>query len=106
MTGFLSKSRNGLDPPPYSCSAVLLLPLAASNTVVVRLARAAWKRLWHLGQHYSKGGVLFDSLEPAGQTQLALFGAVAVSAKPEQGGGWPCSGKAPVADPAYETSWS
>ena len=82
MTVFLSKSRYGLEPPPYSCSAVLTLPMATSDTVeLVRFARAALKRLWQPGNRYTKAGVIFDGLEPAGQTQLALFEAGPLSKK-------------------------
>ncbi|SMB99627.1 DNA-directed DNA polymerase [Hymenobacter roseosalivarius DSM 11622] len=82
MTVFLSKSRYGLEPPPYSCSAVLTLPVATNNTMeLVRFARAALKRLWQPGHRYTKAGVIFDGLEPAGQTQLTLFEAGPVSEK-------------------------
>ena len=82
LTVFLSKSRYGLEPPPYSCSAVLTLPVATSDTLeLVRFARAALKKLWQPGNRYTKAGVIFDGLEPAGQTQLALFEAAPVSEK-------------------------
>jgi DNA polymerase V len=82
LTVFLSKSRYGLEPPPYSCSAVLTLPVATSDTVeLVRFAKAALKRLWQPGQRYTKAGVILDGLEPAGQAQLSLFEAKPVSEK-------------------------
>ncbi|WP_426491304.1 Y-family DNA polymerase [Hymenobacter sp. 102] len=82
LTVFLSKSRYGLEPPPYSCSVVLTLPVATSDTVeLVRFARAALKRLWQPGNRYTKAGVMLDGLEPAGQTQLSLFEAPPVSEK-------------------------
>ena len=82
MTVFLSKSRYGLEPPPYSCSAVLTLPVATSDTVeLVRLARATLKKLWQPGNRYTKAGVIFDGRETAGQTQLVLFEAGSVSEK-------------------------
>ena len=82
LTVFLSKSRYGLEAPPYSASAVLTLPMATNDTMeLVRHARAALKRLWQPGQRYTKAGVILDGLEPAGQTQLALFEAAPVSEK-------------------------
>lgn len=82
LTVLLSKSRFGLEAPPYSASAVLTLPVATSDTLeLVRFARAALKRLWQPGQRYTKAGVILDGLEPAGQAQLSLFEAPLVSAK-------------------------
>lgn len=82
MTVFLSKSRYGLEPPPYSCSAVLTLPVATNDTIeLVRFARAALKRLWQPGNRYTKAGVILDGLEPEGQTQLTLFEPAPVSEK-------------------------
>ncbi|QIL78322.1 Y-family DNA polymerase [Hymenobacter sp. HDW8] len=82
MTVFLSKSRYGLEPPPYSCSTLFTLPVATSDTgELVRYARAALKKLWQPGTRYTKAGVILDGLEPAGQTQLGLFEAAPVSEK-------------------------
>lgn len=74
MTVFLSKNRYGLEPPPYSCSTVITLHVATSDTTeLLRIARMALKRLWQADARYTKAGVVFDGLEPAGQTQLSLF---------------------------------
>ncbi|MCB2380410.1 Y-family DNA polymerase [Hymenobacter sp. BT635] len=74
LTVFVSKSRYGLEPPPYSSSIVLSLPVATSDTVeLVRMARVALKRLWQPRQRYTKAGVTLEGLEPAGQAQLSLF---------------------------------
>lgn len=74
MTVYLSKSRYGLEPPPYSCSVVLTLRVATSDTSeLLRVARMALKRLWQADSRYTKAGVVLDGLEPAGQTQLSLF---------------------------------
>ena len=82
MTVFISKSRYGLEPLPYSCSTIFTLPVATNDTVeLVRFARAALKKLWQPGMRYTKAGVILDGLEPAGQTQLTLFEAVPVSEK-------------------------
>lgn len=82
MTVFLSKSRYGLEPPPYSCSAVLTLPTTTNDTLeLVRFARAALKRLWQPGNRYTKAGVILDGLEPEGQPQLTLFEPAPVSEK-------------------------
>ncbi|UOQ55642.1 DUF4113 domain-containing protein [Hymenobacter cellulosivorans] len=82
MTVFLSKSRYGLEPPPYSYSAVLTLPVATSDTVeLVRVARVALKRLWQPKNRYTKAGVILDGVEPASQTQLNLFEAGPLSEK-------------------------
>ncbi|MBX0293188.1 Y-family DNA polymerase [Hymenobacter sp. HSC-4F20] len=82
MTVFLSKSRYGVEPPPYSCSTVLTLPVATNDTLeLVRYARLALKRLWQADNRYTKAGVVLDGLEPAGQTQLTLFEAGPVSEK-------------------------
>ena len=82
LTVFLGKSRYGAEPPPYSRSAALTLPVATSDTVeLVRYARAALKKLWQPGQRYTNAGVVLDGLEPAGQTQLGLFEAGPVSEK-------------------------
>ena len=82
LTVFLGKSRYGAEPPPYSRSAVLTLPVATNDTVeLVRYARAALKKLWQPGQRYTNAGVVLDGLEPAGQTQLGLFEAGPVSEK-------------------------
>ncbi|UOQ71558.1 DinB/UmuC family translesion DNA polymerase [Hymenobacter cellulosilyticus] len=82
ITVFLSKSRFGLEAPPYSSSAVLTLPVATNDTLeLVRFARAALKRLWLPGNRYTKAGVILDGLEPASQTQLTLFEPGPVSAQ-------------------------
>ncbi|WP_375437261.1 Y-family DNA polymerase [uncultured Hymenobacter sp.] len=74
MTVYLSKNRYGLEPPPYSCSTVLTLPVAMSDTTqLLRYARMAVKKLWQANSVYTKAGVIFDGLEPLGQTQLSLF---------------------------------
>ena len=74
LTVFLSKSRYSQEPPPYSCSVVLTLPVASNNTVeLVRVARAALKRLWQSGNRYTKVGAILDGFEPAGQPQLQLW---------------------------------
>jgi DNA polymerase V len=76
LTVFLSKNRYGIEPPPYSCSAVLTLPVGSSDTVeLLRLARAGLARLWQPGTRYTKAGVVLDGLEPAGGQQLGLFAA-------------------------------
>ena len=42
MTVFLGKNRNGPEPPPYSCSAILTLPVATNDKLkLVRYACAA-----------------------------------------------------------------
>ena len=82
LTVFLSKSRYGQEPPPYSGSVVLTLPVARNDTgELVRVARAARPRLWQPGNRYTKAGVILDGLEPAGQQQLPLFETGAGSEK-------------------------
>ena len=82
LTIFLSKSRYGPEPPPYSGSVVLTLPVASNDTgELVRVARAALQRLWQPGNRYTKAGVILDGLEPAGQRQLPLFETGAGSEK-------------------------
>ena len=82
LTIFLSKSRYGQEPPPYSGSVVLTLPVASNDTgELVRVARAALQRLWQPGNRYTKAGVILDGLEPAGQQQLPLFETGAGSEK-------------------------
>jgi DNA polymerase V len=82
LTVFLSKSRFGLESPPYSASTVLTLPVATQDTgELLHYARTALKRLWQPGQRYTKAGIVLDGLEPAGQTQLTLFEAGPVSEK-------------------------
>ena len=85
LTIFLSKSRYGQEPPPYSGSVVLTLPVASNDTgELVRVARAALQRLWQPGNRYTKAGVILDGLEPAGQQQLPLFEAGPVTEKRSQ----------------------
>ena len=82
LTVFISKSRYGLEPPPYSSSAIFTLPVATNDTVeLVRYTRAALKKLWQPGMRYTKAGVILDGLEPEGQTQLTLFEAAPISEK-------------------------
>ncbi|MBC6992277.1 Y-family DNA polymerase [Hymenobacter sp. BT491] len=74
LTVFLSKDRFGLEPPPYSASTVLTLPMATNDTSeLLRYARAGLKRIWQPDTVYKKAGVVLDGLERAGQPQLALF---------------------------------
>ncbi|WP_133272475.1 Y-family DNA polymerase [Hymenobacter radiodurans] len=74
LTVFISKNRYGTEPPPYTASATLTLPVATSDTAeLIRYARAALKRLWQSNTTYKKAGVVFAGLEAAGQQQLSLF---------------------------------
>lgn len=71
---FLSKNRFGVEPPPYTFSAVLTLPVASNDTsVLLGHARALLTRLWQSGGAYTKAGVVLDGLEPASGAQLGLF---------------------------------
>ena len=82
LTVFLSKSRYGPEPPPYSCSTTLTLSVTTNDTgELVRHARAALKKLWQPGTRYTKAGVILNGLEPAGQTQLRMFETAPVSEK-------------------------
>lgn len=82
MTVFLSKSRYGLEPPPYSCSVTLTLRVGTSDTTdLLRVVRTALKRLWQVDTRYTKAGVILDGLEPAGQRQLSLFESAPTSDK-------------------------
>jgi DNA polymerase V len=74
LTVFISKNRFGTEPPPYTVSATLKLPVATSDTAeLIRYARTMLRRLWRPGTSYKKAGVVFDGLEAAGQQQLSLF---------------------------------
>lgn len=74
LSVFISKNRFGLEPPPYSTSAVVTLPVATSDTsVLLHQVRLILQRLWQPGCRYTKAGVVLDGLEPAGQVQLSLF---------------------------------
>jgi DNA polymerase V len=74
LTVFISKNRFGTEPPPYSFSTTLHLPVVTSDTAeLIRYARAALKRLWLPNTQYKKTGVVFDGLETDGQQQLSLF---------------------------------
>ncbi|TGE26580.1 Y-family DNA polymerase [Hymenobacter metallicola] len=74
LTVFLGKSRFGPEPPPYTSSVTLNLPVATSDTAeLIRYAQTALKKLWRPNSHYQKAGVVFDGLETAGQQQLQLF---------------------------------
>ncbi|UOQ53027.1 Y-family DNA polymerase [Hymenobacter cellulosivorans] len=78
LTVFISKNRFGTEPPPYTYSSTLHLPVLTSDTAeLIRYARTLLKRLWLPGTHYKKAGVVFDGLEAAGQQQLSLFEATA-----------------------------
>ncbi|MGY2132358.1 Y-family DNA polymerase [Hymenobacter sp. HD11105] len=78
VTVFISKNRFGGEPPPYTSSATLTLPVATSDTAeLIRYARAVLKRLWQPQTAYKKAGVVFDGLEAAGQQQLSLFESTA-----------------------------
>ncbi|UOG76764.1 Y-family DNA polymerase [Hymenobacter tibetensis] len=71
---FISKDRFSVEPPPYSFSTVVTLPVASSDTSeLLRHVRSALKRLWKPGCVYKKAGVVLDGLEIAGQQQLDLF---------------------------------
>ncbi|WP_139926299.1 Y-family DNA polymerase [Hymenobacter sp. DG01] len=84
LTIFISKSRYGLEPPPYSFSAVVTLPVATSDTSeLLAQARAALSAMWQPGR-YVKAGIVLDGLEPAGQVQLSLFCAEPPSEKRSQ----------------------
>ncbi|WP_375433859.1 Y-family DNA polymerase [uncultured Hymenobacter sp.] len=74
LTVFISKNRFGTEPPPYTFSTTLNLPVATSDTAeLIRYARTALKRLWLPNTQFKKAGVVFDGLEVAGQQQLSLF---------------------------------
>jgi DNA polymerase V len=74
LTVFISKNRFGSEPPPYTFSTTLHLPVATSDTAeLIRYARTALKRLWVPHTQYKKAGVVFDGLETDGQQQLILF---------------------------------
>jgi DNA polymerase V len=74
LTVFISKSRFGPDPPPYTYSEVRHLTVPTSDTTeLLRYAQAALQRIWRPGEAYKKAGVLLDGLEPAGHQQLTLF---------------------------------
>lgn len=74
LTVFISKNRFGLEPPPYSASAVVTLPVATNDTsVLLQQIHSILLRLWQPGARYVKAGVVLDGLEPAGQVQLSLF---------------------------------
>ena len=80
LTVFISKNRFGTEPPPYTFSTTLHLPVATSDTTeLIRYARMALKRLWLPNTPFKKAGVVFDGLEVAGQQQLSLFEPTAKS---------------------------
>ncbi|SNR87930.1 Y-family DNA polymerase [Hymenobacter mucosus] len=81
LTVFVSKSRYGLEPPPYTFSAVVTLPRATNDTgELLTQARAVLAAIWQPGR-YVKAGIVLDGLEPAGQVQLSLFCAEPPSEK-------------------------
>ncbi|WP_223284438.1 DinB/UmuC family translesion DNA polymerase [Hymenobacter qilianensis] len=74
MTVFISKNKYGIEPPPYTFSTVISLPVATDDTSdLLRHARIALKRIWQPGSAYTKAGVVLAGLETAGQQQLNLF---------------------------------
>ncbi|PJJ48394.1 Y-family DNA polymerase [Hymenobacter chitinivorans] len=74
LTVFISKSRYGPAPPPYTYSNTLSLPVATRDTAeLLRYARVALKQLWQPGTSYKKAGVILTGLEPGGLAQLNLF---------------------------------
>ncbi|SMC00639.1 DNA-directed DNA polymerase [Hymenobacter roseosalivarius DSM 11622] len=74
LTVFISKNRFGVEPPPYTASVTLSLPVATSDTAeLIRYARAGLRQIWRPDTAYKKAGVVFDGLEAAGQQQLSLF---------------------------------
>lgn len=76
MTVFISKNKYGSEPPPYTFSTVVALPVATADTSdLLRHARIALKRIWQPNTLYIKAGVVLAGLETAGQQQLSLFSA-------------------------------
>jgi DNA polymerase V len=76
LTVFISKNRYGTEPPPYTFSTVISLPIATNDTgELLRHVRMALKRLWQPNTVNKMAGVVFDGLETAGQQQLNLFAA-------------------------------
>ncbi|WP_240935760.1 DUF4113 domain-containing protein [Hymenobacter sp. HDW8] len=74
MTVFISKNKYSNEPPPYTFSTVISLPVATNDTSdLLRHARIALKRIWQPHTTYIKAGVILDGLEGAGQQQLSLF---------------------------------
>ncbi|GAB2471018.1 SOS mutagenesis and repair protein UmuC [Hymenobacter qilianensis] len=74
LTVFISKNRFGPEPPPYTFSTVITLPMATDDTgELLRHVRVAVKRIWQPNTVYKKAGVVLDGLEAAGQQQLSLF---------------------------------
>jgi DNA polymerase V len=74
LTVFISKNRYGTEPPPYTFSTVITLPVATDDTgELLRHVRVALKRIWKPHTVYKKAGVVLDGLETAGQQQLNLF---------------------------------
>ncbi|MBC6605393.1 Y-family DNA polymerase [Hymenobacter sp. BT188] len=74
MTVFISKNKYGTEPPPYTFSTVVALPVATDDTSdLLRYARIALKRIWQPSSVYIKAGVVLAGLETAGQQQLGLF---------------------------------
>lgn len=81
LTVFISKSRYGLEPPPYTFSAVVTLPRATNDTgELLTQARAVLAAIWQPGR-FVKAGIVLDGLEPAVQMQLSLFCAEPPSEK-------------------------
>jgi DNA polymerase V len=74
LTVFVSTNRYGNEPPPYTRSALVTLPVASDDTLeLAAQARMLLGKVWRPGTRYKKAGVMLDGLERAGQQQLGLF---------------------------------
>ncbi|GAB2777900.1 DNA polymerase V [Hymenobacter luteus] len=83
LTVFVSTNRFGNEPPPFTRSALVTLPVATDDTLeLAAQARLLLRKVWRPGTLYKKAGVMLDGLERAGEQQLGLFEApVAVNEK-------------------------
>lgn len=86
LTVFVETSKYAGQPPPYSFSAQLTLPVATDDTLtLVQAAQRGLERIWRPGRRYVKAGVVLDGLERAGAgPQATLFGDVGPT--PERAG--------------------
>lgn len=74
LTVFISKNRYGTEPPPFSFSTVITLPVATDDMgELLRHVQVALKRIWQSNTVYKKAGGVLDGLEADGQQQLSLF---------------------------------
>jgi DNA polymerase V len=75
LSVFLHTNRFRNDLPQYARSMVVQLPFASnSNYELVKYANIALERIYKLGYHYKKAGVIVFDFTPEDATQLTIFG--------------------------------